>query len=204
MCMNSDAGSAMRDQQQRQQALTNQSVAQINNAFAGFTPAFYNQRAQDYVNYAMPQEQQQSLGNERAMTANLANRGMLNSFVQDQQKQALQQANTQATQSIGNQGIGLSQGLQQQVGNEQASLINQAQTSSSPSTMGQLATASASGFSGPSAFQPIGDMFGQFSNMYLANQLQQTYQPYLNPYMYGQQQQQGMGGGLGNSANFVG
>lgn len=187
--------------QLEQKRLTDQAVNSINTAFAGFTPQFYQNRTQAYENYAMPQVGQQFRQNQQGLIQNLGDRGLLRSSAALQGNQALQNANTQATQQVANQGLSQSQQLQSQVANQQAQLYGQAQTASDPSAIASSALATASGFTQPSAFTPIGNLFNNFASQYLAGQNQQTYSPYQNPYLYAGFNSSGGGGGGGIGFN---
>lgn len=175
----SNAGDQLRAQQQQQQALTDQSVGKINQAFAGFTPSFYQGISNAYTNWAEPQLQQQYQQTQNQLGFKLANQGLGGKGTSQKQDMfnQLGQAQTQSQQQIAQQANQQSQNLQQQVAQEQAQLMGQAQTATDPSAVGQAATAAASGFSAPSSFQPLGQMFGNFSNLYLGNQSQNTYSP---------------------------
>jgi len=176
-CGSSNAGRQMADQQAQQEALTNQSVANINKAFAGFTPDFYKGISTAYQNYQMPLLQQQYQQSANNLGFKLAGQGLQNSSQAQDLQNRLSQQNTQATQQIAQQGLSQAQQLQQQVGQEQSNLIGQAQTASNPNAIGQSAIAAASGFQAPSSFQPIGNLFANFSQQYLGNQLANTYNP---------------------------
>ena len=176
-CGSSNAGSQLAAQQAAQEALTNQSVAQINQAFSGFTPQFYQKAGQAYTNYQMPMLQQQYQNNQNNLGFRLADQGLGKSSQAQGAYNALGQANTQATQQVAQGALGQQQQLQQQVGQEQSNLVGQAQTATNPSSIGQMATLAASNFAAPSALQPIGNLFNNFSTQYLGNQLANTYNP---------------------------
>ena len=207
MCMggSNNAGSDARTQQMQQQAQVDQATGQINNAFAGFTPQFYNDRAQAYTNYAEPQLIQQYQQAGQQLLGKLANQGLLNSSAALQEKGALQNTMNTQQQGIANQGIQQSQQLQQQVGQQQANLVSQANAASDPLSVAQLATGTAAGYAAPSAFAPIGPLFQGFANQYLGSQLNSTYNPSLYGYMLGQgggsNQLSGGNAGLGSSSS---
>lgn len=198
MSCGSNPSGGISAQNQRQQNLTNQSVSAINSAFGGFTPQFFGNRIQAYENYALPQLAQQYRQNQQGLNYALGNRGLLSSSDALRGNQVLQQANTLGTQQIGNQAISQAQGLQQQIAGQQANLIGQAQTATSPTALGQQALTTAAGFNQPSTFAPIGNLFNTFDNQYLANQTQNTFSPYQNPFLYASPYFQG-GGGSGGS-----
>jgi len=197
----SDAASQARQQQQLQQAQIQQATNRINNAFAGFTPQFYQQRAQAYENYAEPQLMQQYQEVSKQLLGKLANQGLLNGSAALQQKGALQNDLGLQQQGIANTGIQQAQQLQQQVAGEQAGLIGQANAAANPLTVAQEAIGTAANYAAPSAFQPLGQLFQNFANTYLGSQLASTY----NPNLYGFYLGSGTGGqGFGSSGGGLG
>jgi len=197
-CGASNAGDQMRQQQIQQQKLTDQSVGKINQAFSGFTPQFFQGIQNDYQNYALPQLQNQYQQTQNRLGFKLANQGLLGSSVGQDLYNKLGQAQTQSQQQIASQGLQQSQDMQRQVAQQKAQLIGQAQQATDPLSVGQQAIAIASGFSAPSSFQPIGQAFGNFADLYLANQLRNTYNPATAGLM-----SLGYGGGLGSSTGFL-
>lgn len=155
----------------QQQAEIQKGLGQINNTFAGFTPAFYNQRAQDYTNYAMPQLQQQFQQNQQGLNFNLGQQGLLKSSAGQDLNAKLGQQYRLGQQGIANQGLQQSQQLQQQVANTQGQLIGQLTASANPSSVAGQSINAAANYSAPSAFAPVGNLFSQWGNIYAANSL---------------------------------
>lgn len=139
MCMGggSDAAAAARKQQQEQQAKIDAATGQINAAFAGFDPAFYQARTKAYETYAMPQLTQQYQNVQSGLYGKLANQGLLNSSAAGVEKGALQQSLAEQQQNIANAGLQQSQALQRQVGQEKANLIGQANVATDPMSVSQ-------------------------------------------------------------------
>jgi hypothetical protein len=90
-----------------------------------------------------------------------------------------------------NQAQSAAQGLEQNVANEKSQLYGQLQTSENPTAIGQSAANLAAQTAAPSVFAPIGNLFSNWSNLYLANQASNNttqqndlalalYAPYLN------------------------
>lgn len=167
----SNAGDQAQSNYLAQQAAIGQGLSQINNTFSGFTPAFYNQRQQDYVNYAMPQLQQQYQQNQQGLNYNLGQQGLLKSSAGQNLNSQLGQQYTLGQQNLQNQGLQQSQQLQQQVANTQGQLISQLTASANPSSVAGQAINSAANYSAPSAFAPVGNLFSQWGNIYAANSL---------------------------------
>jgi len=197
-CGSSNAGNLMRQQQQQQQALTEQSVNQINQAFGGFNPQFYKGISNAYLAYALPQLWNQYSGMRNQLGYNLANQGILNSTAAQQGQQQLGQAMASGQANIGSQAVQQAQNLQQQVAQQKANLMAQAQSATSPSSIGQQATAMAGSLSGPSYFAPIGNMFSGLGQLFAAQQAANTYNPWTNYY-----NRVGYGAPLPSTATYV-
>jgi hypothetical protein len=178
-CGSSSAGNQLAQQQAQQQQFTNQAVGNINQAFSGFTPQFYNQQANNYMQWALPQVNNQFQQTSQQLGAKLANQGITNSSGAQNSWNQLNNTNQLAQQGVASTAQNQANQLRQQVAGEQANLIGQAQTANNPAAIGQQATAAAASYGAPSAFQPLGNLFGNFANLYLANNLANTYNPGL-------------------------
>lgn len=170
------AGIATSQEEQRKQAVQS-GTYKINQAFAGFDPAFYKQRQQDYVNYAMPQLSQQYQTNKNQVGFGLANRGIMGGSSANKQFGDLNVANAQAQQGIADLGITQSQQLQQQVEGQRNQLLGQLYQTADPAGAGQGATQAAAGFAVPNTWQPLANQFQNFANTYYLSQLINAYKP---------------------------
>ena len=197
----SDAAQQARAQQQAQQAQIGQATNQINSAFSGFTPQFFQGRTQAYENYANPQLMQQYQDTGQQLLGKLTNQGLLNSSAAMQEKGALQGQLGVQQQGIANQGIQGSQQLQQQVANEQNQLVGQANAATDPLSVAQGALGTAASYAAPSVFQPLGNLFQNFANTYLGSQLANTYNPNLYGFALGGGQKPNLGG-LGSPISY--
>jgi hypothetical protein len=193
----SDAGAAARAQQQQQQALIDTGTQQVNQIFSRFNPDFYQQKAQAYTNYAMPQLQQQYGKQQRGLDYQLFGQGLQNSSAARSMNNDLNNQMTQATQNIANQGQQQAQQLQQTLVGEQANVLSQLQQSANPSIAAQSAIGYAANAQAPSAFAPIGQMFNDLGSVYSANKANQLTNQYGSSYGFSPYQQmlsQGVGG----------
>lgn len=143
----------------------------------GFDDKFYDQRKQDYENFALPTLSDQYNNTLAQTTYNLAGRGLLHSGAADFLDKSLNREMNTQKNNIANVALAQSQQLRSNVNQQKNQLIAQLQASADPSTAGQQALGAASQFSAPSAFQPIGQMLGDWQNIYLAKNMQQNYQP---------------------------
>jgi hypothetical protein len=171
----SDSSAALQQQQQQQETNTNTAVNAVNSAFAGFDSAYYQKVQDSYNKWALPQLQTQYQNANNSLGYKLAGQGLLNSSAATQGQNALSAAMTQNQNTIANNAVTQSQNLQQTVGQEKANLIGQAQSATSPSSLGQSAIADASSIQAPSTFSALGSMFSDFGNQYLASSNTNTY-----------------------------
>jgi hypothetical protein len=126
--------------------------------------ALPGQRQQDYLNWATPQYQQQLLSAQKSMLGNLADRGLLGSSANQTLADTLSaQANAQY-QNIGNTGVSLANSLQNQISQQEASLIAEAQSATNPAANITSALNTAGSFSAPTQYSPIGSLFSQFTS----------------------------------------
>lgn len=165
---------AARQERQRQRAIT-LGTAQINQAYSGFNPQFYQQRTQDYINYAMPQLAQQYRTNAGDVRFGLANKGLLGSSVAARKFSQLNRANVAGERNIADAGLAQAQALQGQVEASRSGAINNLYQSADPAGAGRQAVSTAAGLSSPSIFAPLADMFGSIAqSYYLSSLLNQT------------------------------
>ena len=177
--------------QQQQQAALTQGGQNIQAAFSKFNPAFYQGVEDNYINQALPQEEQQYRQQGQNLNYQLNDRGLTRSSAAQNLNSSLQQQRAQNQEQLINQGQQAAQSLQQNVANEESQLYGQLQVSQNPTAIAQQSANLAAQTAAPSVFAPIGNMFSNWSNMYLANQasnntVQQNelasslYLPYLN------------------------
>lgn len=170
-------------------------MGQINQIFSGFDPEFYRKRQEAYQAFAMPQFGEQARTTQNQLLYGLADRGLLHSSAGEQAQSAFEREAARQQQAIVDAAFQQSQNLQKEVQGNKGQLISQLQASADPSSVAQQAISSAQSFSAPSVWQPIGNMFTNFANLYLANQIANAYK--------GSGQQSPFGGlnnfaGLGN------
>lgn len=181
----SDGSEQARKLEAERQARITEGMGAINQTFSQFNPEFYRGRQQDYIGYAMPQLYRQLANTNRQGFYGLANRGLATSGAANQFGSNLgYEANVQK-QGIADQALSQSQQLQREVESQRSQLFAQLQASADPTTAAQQAISSAGIYSLPSAFAPIGNLFGQFASMYAQNQMNKAYQPQQYQPQYG-------------------
>lgn len=143
--------------------------------FEGFQPEFFDQRAKDYVNFAMPQVADQYQTNRNAVNFGLANRGLQGSSVENQANTRLERTAGQARQNVADTGIAQANELKKAVEDSRQSDIAQLYQSANPAQGMQSAIANASQLRIPSTFAPLGDLFSNIAKQYYVNQALNNY-----------------------------
>lgn len=190
MCLGGgNPGAAIAQQEAERQRLITQGLGSVNQAFAGFGPDFYNKMQQNYLAATVPQVGQQFRTTQNQLASTMSNHGLLRSSAAQNLGSSLQQQLATNLFNVGNQATQAVQGLQKQVGQEKSNVIAQLQQSANPTLAATQATESASQFAAPSLVQPLGNLFQNWSNTYLANRIGQLYaQP--SPYTWDWARQQ--------------
>lgn len=150
----------------------------------GFGDNFYKQRTQDYINYAMPQLADQARQAQKNLTFRLADQGLTQSGAADTLNTSLLNEINRQAAGVASTGVQQAQDLQKQIEQQRSNLISQLETSADPGSATSQALSTAAGFSAPSVYQPIGSLFSNWANTYLASQVPTT-NPSLFPYLYG-------------------
>jgi hypothetical protein len=191
------AGGLMRTQQQRQEEAIKQATDSINKSFAGYDDKFYKQREQAFDRSAMPQLQKEVAGQQHQLGYNLARRGLGKGSTAQQLGESLAEGASQQQQDLLNMGKNQANALKSNITGTQQDLIRSASLANAPASNAQNAIAAASNYSAPSILAPIGQLFGNWANMYLAKQNQNTYSQIggvIQPF-----QSASTGGGYGGS-----
>ena len=183
--MNSGSSNVVNQYQQQQQQALAKGSANIQGAFSGFNPAFYNKYEESYINQALPQLGDQYRQTLKNLDYSLEDKGLLTgSGAADALHGALNVQNTQNQNQIVNTAENQAQNLQGQVSNQQAELYSELQQGQNPTAIGQQAVNLAAQTGAPSVFAPLGQAFQNFSNTYLASANAGTYNPVTASYLY--------------------
>lgn len=154
-----------------------QGLSRIDQVFSQFNPSFYSKRADAYTRFALPQLAKQLGQTQRQTFFSLADRGLQKSSAANRLNSELNEEADTQRRGIVDAGIAQSQDLQKQVESSRSNLIGQLQASADPVSAAQQALSAASTFTAPSTFAPIGNLFGNFANLYAANQTAKAYNP---------------------------
>ena len=172
---NSAANLAAQQKAERELALTKGKAA-IDQQFARFTPEFYNQRKQDYLSYALPQIAKQERAQQNALGYSLARRGVSQSSQAMNASRELADVSNQNRRQAVDQGQSLASALEQNVAAQRNNLYGTLAATLDPSMAATSALNTAQSLQAPSAFVPIGNMFSDWSQNYLARVNRNTYE----------------------------
>lgn len=173
---NADRKLAAWKEQVRQQNIA-QGLGSINKAFAGYDDGFYKKRADDYLAYSTPQVMDQYRNTKNNLAYSLARNGILNSGAAVQRDASLGKELATNEGNLAQAAQGQSNTLRSQVQDSRTNVTNQLLTSADPSVAAEQAQAATADLRAPTAFQPIGNLFSDWSNTYLANMNAQAYNP---------------------------
>lgn len=161
-----DTATQLADRQAREQK---EGLQQIQTAFAGFNPDFYNRVQQDYVNWADPQLQSQYLNQRKQMEGSLAGQGLTRSSAAANDEGSLRQELAKQQRGVEDAGLQTAQSFEQSVQGQENTLVNQMMASSDPLSIAQGALTTAASIKAPSLFAPVGNFFTNWANNYAAN-----------------------------------
>lgn len=149
----------MENQQAAHDKAVQQGEAQVNDAFAQFTPDYFNTAQQDYVNAYEPQLDYQYNLASPSLNAALYDRGILESTPGAQAKSQLQTTYNNAQTDIANQGVDFANSLKSNVANTKSNLLGEVASSADPLTMASSAQGAASAVTAPTALPTLGNVF---------------------------------------------
>lgn len=170
-----DGGAAA--QEKARQARITQGMGDINRQFSGFDDSFYKKSADDYTNYQTPQMMSDYNTTKNNLTYALARNGILNSGSAVQRNASLNKTLGQSESTIANNAQNQENQLKASVSTQKGNLVNELESSADPTAIAGQAAGAVSQLRAPSAIQPLGNLFADWSNLYLANKENQTSQP---------------------------
>lgn len=150
--------------------------------FEGFQEPFYEQRAQDYVNFALPTLAEQYRSNRDSIGFGLANRGLGQSSVETKAMSELEREAGKGRQTIADAGLNQANQLRQGVEQARQQAVSQLYQSADPAQALQGAVRNAIGFQQQPVFAPISNMFTNLAQQYATQRLLNNYrQPFGAP-----------------------
>lgn len=199
----SDGGAAA--QEASRQANITKGMGDIDQAFSGFNPAFFKQAATDYTNAVTPGMLRDYQNTRNNLTYALARGGLLRSGAAAQRNASLGTQLAQNNSQIANNAQQQSNTLQANVNSQKGQLVSQLQSSADPASISAQASASASQLRAPSAIQPLGNLFSDWSQQYLSGMYANGAAQPGTPNIWNQLGNQGVGtvNGSGGSSYYV-
>jgi hypothetical protein len=184
----SDASAEMERREVSRQHDVNLGKIGIDKAFSGFGDDYYGGYKSDYTGFYNPQLDRQYGRAVDKTTANMAQRGMLESSVGAQKFADLGRENAEARTNIANEGLDASNKLRGQVENAKSSLYSLNEASADPQAINARALGQATALVAPPTYSPLGEVFASalnsLSNYATARNSQPTKQ-YQSPYATG-------------------
>ena len=152
-----------------------QGEGQLDAQFSQFNPQFYQNYTQKVLGAETPQLMSQYATTGKNLTYALARGGNVNSSAAEQENQSLQNQLGVNEATVANRAVDQTNELRSNVNNQKAELTNQLVQGGQPSSVASQAAASVSQDRAPSAIQPLGNLFGDWANTYLANKTAQAF-----------------------------
>ena len=187
----SDGGAAQ--QEAARQARVRQGMGQIDQNFSQFDDNFYNQAATDYTKAQTPKVMQDYQDTKNNLTYALTRGGNLNSSTATQRNTSLSNTLSENESQIASGAQGAANELRGKVATQKSNLVQNLQSSSDPAAIAVASNAATSQLRAPSPVQPLGNMFADWSNMYLANQYSKSAPPSGSGGIWGSLQNMGYG-----------
>lgn len=150
------------DEQARQARITS-GMSSIDRAFGGFNDAFYKQRANNYVDYAMPQLERQATSTRDSLIYALSRAGNLDSSAAIKRNADLTEEANQQRIGIANTGLDQANTLRGQVENTRSGVVSQLNATGDSSAASDAALRSAQGLYQPAGYSPLGNVFASFA-----------------------------------------
>lgn len=166
-----DASDAIRQQEANRTAAISSGMEKIDTAFKGFTPAFYDSMQAATLAQLTPQVGQQYRANRLNLATSLADAGIGSSSAANRYMTSLEAEKNRQMIGVTNQALQSRQALQGEVSKQKQNVTNQLVTSQNPTLAAQSATEAASQIQAPSAIAPLGNLFSQWANIYMANSI---------------------------------
>ncbi len=157
-----EADAARADEAARQQSIRD-GTSRINDIFGQFNDDYFNKRRDAYTAYANPQLQQQKSDAEKELTFALTRGGLLDSSVRAQKTGELQKRNDLLAQQIGDQALSAANQERNAVEDARANLVATLNATGDATGVANQALTRASVLSKPQAYNPLTNLFADFT-----------------------------------------
>ncbi len=148
-----------RQQEEERQARIKQGQGAIDNAFAVFTPDYFDKYKQDYLGYYNPQIDEKFSNAKRDLTYNTARAGIQDSTGGQRLAGDLAQAYTDQRRAVESDALDASNKTRQSVESNKSDLYAQNTASADPSLAAINAVGRAGSLQTAPSYSPVGDIF---------------------------------------------
>tara|TARA_R110000764_G_scaffold5859_5_gene22737 strand:+ start:1418 stop:2035 length:618 start_codon:yes stop_codon:yes gene_type:complete len=133
--------------------------ANIDNAFAGYDDAFYAGQAQNYMDYATPQIEDQYTDAMRSLTRALARNGTSQSSMAAERKGDMERKLADAQTDAARQGQSFANDTRQSLASVKNNLISQNQSLADPTLISNMAANQSAAASQLPSYSPVANLF---------------------------------------------
>jgi myosin heavy subunit len=150
-----DFGKMLRKLESQRRKRINEGLQKVDKAFAGFTPAFYDEYANKIQEAALPQLGEQVRDAVAQQSFGLASRNLGGSSMAMQSRSNLARATDSAKRNLVESSITSKQNLQRELAAERSRIVTMLFDSAMPAEAARMAIETASMFETPSVQKPI-------------------------------------------------
>jgi hypothetical protein len=156
------ARQSRRDEVARQQRIKT-GMQQIADAFGGFGEPFYQQQAQNYIDYATPQINRQAEDARKQLVYALSRTGNLASSAAAEKSADLEQDVNDQRVGIANTGLDRANQTRNQVESIRSGVVAELNATGDNEAAAQAAIRNATNLTTPQGYSPLGQMFQSFT-----------------------------------------
>lgn len=153
------AAEEARQREAQRQARLTQGRGLIDDAYSEFDDNFYNSRAQSYMDFALPQLDEQLSKQKQKLVYALSRGGKLQSTSAASKYGELQDEYERNKELIKSRGQGYATDARRSVGDDRARLLSILSSTEDPTTVGNEAVRSAALLRESPSFDPLGNLF---------------------------------------------
>lgn len=169
MCFSSGGSADKIAKQQRADEVARQNriksgMAQIASTFGAFNPAFYDKRAHDYNDYAMPEVNRQQDHQRQNLIYALARTGNLDSSAAIDKNAELNEEGNKQRIGVANEGLNQENSLRSQVENTRGNVVAELNATGDDSAASSSALRAVQNLNQPAGFSPLGNLFAAFAD----------------------------------------
>lgn len=138
-------------------------MSDIDRTFSRFTPEFYGERRNNYIEYALPQLDRQLGQNRDELVYALSRTGNLDSSAAIRKNADLNYEGDVARMGVENEGQNKANALRAQVENARSGVVSQLNATGDNQAAADAAVRSAVNMETPVGYSPLGNMFASFA-----------------------------------------